>query len=135
MTQHAADIYGTVFKNGTATLMARVLDDQAAPVVCAGIRSAVYSVYLLDDEDADARSAVPGHDRAPLAVGDVVFDQLQTGPPWDASEDPDGYNFRHAPDTSRQPAFPIAGRRYLVEYRLTPVAGGPILVRFRINVI
>ena len=135
MTQHATDIFGTVFKNGTATLMARVLDDQAAPIVCGGIRSAVYSVFLLDDEDADARWAVPGHDRVPLTVGDVIFDQLESGPPWDASEDSAGYNFRHVPDASRQPAFPIAGRRYLVEYRLTPAAGQPILVRFRINVI
>jgi hypothetical protein len=135
MTQHATDIYGTVFKNGTATLMARILNDQTAPIVCGAIRSAAYSVYLLDDEDADARSPVPGHGQVPLAVGDVIFDQLQSGPPWDASEDSEGYNFRHVPDTSRQPAFPIAGRRYLVEYRLTPLAGQPILVRFRINVI
>jgi hypothetical protein len=38
-------------------------------------------------------------------------------------------------DVSLHPAFAIAGRRFLIEYQLTPATGQVILVRFRINVI
>jgi hypothetical protein len=135
MIQHAADIYGTAFKNGAATLMARVVGPNGGPLVRADLVSASYSVYLLDDEDSDARSAVANHGNVALAVADVIRDSLETAPPWDAAADPLGYNFRHAPDVSMHPALSAAGRRYLVEYRLTPAAGQAVIVRFRINVI
>ena len=90
---------------------------------------------MLDDQDADARTVVSGHDGVELTLSDVMFDSLQTDPPWDAEADPDGYNFLHALDVSTHAAFGIAGRRYLVEYRLTPTAGQEILARFRINAI
>ena len=73
------------------------------------------------------------HANAALAVADVVFDTLQTDPIW--TVDATGYNFRHVLDVSAHQAFTVAGRRYLVEYQLTPAAGQMILVRFRINVI
>jgi hypothetical protein len=135
MTQQAADIYGTAFKNGTVTLMARVLGYGGAALQPADIASIVYSIYFLDDQDANARSPVPGHQNVSLAPAGVVADGLQTGAPWDAAADPAGYNFLHTPDVSRQPAFPVAGMRALVEYRLASASGQPILVRFRINVI
>jgi hypothetical protein len=135
MTQHSTDIYGTAFKNGTVTLMARVLGYGGEPLRRADVAAVVYSIYFLDEQDADARSPVPGHQNVSLAPADVVADELQTGAPWDAAADPDGYNFHHTPNVSQHPAFPAAGVRSLVEYRLAPAAGQPILVRFRINVI
>ena len=129
----ASDIYGTAFKNGSAVLLARIVDQGGAYVVPADITAIQYSVYLLDGQNPDSRSAVTGHAGASLVVADVVFDALQTDPIW--TVDAIGYNFRHVLDVSAHPAFAIAGRRYLIEYQLTPTAGQTILVRFRLSVI
>ena len=129
----AGDIHGTALKNGSATLLARIVGADAAPIVRADIDSIHYSVYLLDEDNADARTVVTGHDEVELAVAEVVFDALQTDALWNV--DAEGYDFRHVLDVSANPAFAIAGRRYLVEHRLTPVTGQVILARFRIHVI
>lgn len=129
----ASDIHGTALKNGSATLLARIVGADAADIARADIDSIHYSVYLLDEGDADARTAVAGHDDVELAVADVVFDTLQSDAIW--TVDASGYNFRHELDVSTDPAFAIAGRRYLVEHRLTPAVGQIILARFRIHVI
>jgi hypothetical protein len=129
----AIDIYGTAFKNGSATLMARVVRQTGANISESDISAIHYSVYLLDDQNADSRTAVTGHTNVALAVAGVVFNTLQTDAIW--TVDTTGYNFRHVLDISAQTAFAIAGRRYLIEYRITPTAGQVILVRFRINVI
>jgi hypothetical protein len=129
----ANDIYGAAFKNGSVTLLARVVDQDGNNVVPAGINSVKYTVYLLNDQNADARIAVDGHTGASLSVAGVLFATLQTDALW--TVDATGYNFRHVLDVSAHQAFTLAGRRYLVEYQLTPAAGQVILVRFRINVI
>jgi hypothetical protein len=127
------DIFGTTMKNGTATLMARIVGHDAALATPDDIASVDYSIYLLDDDDPDARSAVTGHDEVSLTVADVLFTSLQTDDRW--TVDTTGYNFRHTIDISSNQAFTIAGRRYLVEYRLTPDEGQVIIARFRVNVI
>ncbi len=127
------DIFGTVFKGGTATLLARIVGNGGEPVVQADIARITYSIYLLDDDDADRRDAVAGHDGVSLDVAAVVFNQLQVDPLW--TVDTVGYNFRHVPDVSAAAAFPTAGRQYLVEYRLDPAAGAVIVARFRVNAI
>jgi hypothetical protein len=129
----AIDIHGTAFKNGSVTLLARVVGAGGENVLPADINAVKYSVYLLDDQDADSRTAVAEHANATLTVADVIFGTLQTDPIW--TVDTTGYNFRHVLDVSAHPAFAVAGRRYLVEYQLTPAVGQMILVRFRINVI
>jgi hypothetical protein len=129
----AADTYGTAFKNGSVTLLARVVGKDGAQILQADIASAKYSVYLLDDQDADSRTAITGHSDVALIVADVIFDTLQNDALW--SVDAIGYNFRHVLDVSANQAFTIAGRRFLVEFELTPSSGQVILVRFRINVI
>jgi len=130
---HASDIFGTVFKNGSATLLARVVGVDGTPVTQADIASAEYSVYLLDHDDPDAATAVGGHEGASIDVSSLIFDTLQTDSVWDVDET--GYNFRHVLDVSANQALAIAGRRYLVEFELTPGSGQVILVRFRLNVI
>ena len=129
----AADLHGTAMKNGSVTLLARIVGAAGANIIRGDIGSIQYSVYLLDDQDADDRTPVTGHTDANLTVADVVFDSLQSDVLWTA--DSLGYNFRHVLDVSSDAAFAIAGRRYLVEYRLTPAVGQVILARFRINVI
>ncbi len=129
----AIDIYGSALKNGSATLLARVVGEDAQPIVQADISAAKYSVYLLDDDDPDSRTAVTGHTDAALVVADLIFNTLQTDDLW--TVDAVGYNLCHVLDISANPAFAIAGRRYLVEFELTPATGQVILVRFRINVI
>ncbi len=129
----ATDIYGTAFKNGSATLLARVIGSDGAAIVRADVASAKYTIYLLDDQDPDSRTAVTGHANVSLTLADVIFNSLQTDALW--TVDGTGYNFRHVLDVSPNQAFTVAGRRFLVEVELTPVSGQVILVRFRINAI
>jgi hypothetical protein len=129
----AEDIHDTVFKDGTSTNMARVVGADGSAVTQADIDSGVYSIYLLDDQDADSRTDVTGHTGVELVVADVIFDTLQTDALW--TLDDAGYNFRHVIDISSAVAFAIAGRNYLVEYTLTPTSGQVILIRFRPKVI
>jgi hypothetical protein len=129
----AIDIHGTVFKNGSVTLLARVVSAGGTNIVPAGINTVTYTVYLLDDQNPDGRTAVDGHTNLTLAVADVLFGALQTDATW--TVDTTGYNFRHVLDVSIHQAFAIAGRRYLVEYLIQPAVGQNIVVRFRINAI
>ncbi len=129
----AADIHGTVFKNGTSTNMARVTGADGTNITQADISSGVYSVYLLDDQNADTRTAVTGHVDGSLTIASVIFDTLQDDAIW--TIDSTGYNFRHTVDISADEAFAIAGRAYLVEYVLTPSSGQVILIRFRVRAI
>ena len=128
----AADIHGTAFRNGSATLMTRVVGSDAEAIVQADLASAEYTVYLLNDQDPDDRTAVTGHTDVALVVADLIFDSLQTDARW--TVDQTGYNFRHELDVSANEAFAAAGR-YLVEFELTPSVGQVILVRFRIHAI
>jgi hypothetical protein len=129
----AIEIHGTAFKNGSVTLLARIVGGEGDPIVQADVSAVKYTVYLLDDQNADSRTAVADHANVALAVAAVIFDTLQTDAIW--TVDATGYNFRHVLDVSVHQAFAVAGRRYLIEYQLTPAVGQMILVRFRINVI
>jgi len=129
----AQDILGTVFKNGSAVFLARVVGGDGTPVTQLDISSAKYSVYLLDEDDPDCAAAVVGHQDVALAVSEVIYDTLQTGGLWD--KDSVGYNFRHVLDLSQGQAFATAGRVYRAVYELTPVSGQVILVRFKVRAI
>jgi hypothetical protein len=129
----AQDIFGTAFKNGSATFLARTVGNDGAHLTPAGVTAVKYSVYLLDDRDPDERTAVEGHSAVSLTVNEVLYGSLQTGALW--TVDSLGYNFKHTLEIAEHPAFAVAGRRYLVEYTLTPAASPAILLRFRVNVI
>ena len=130
---NATDTNGTVFVGGTCALLARVLGFDAEPIQQADLSAIVYTIYQLDDADATARTPVAGHTAVSLAVTDVIFNSLQTDAVW--TTDATGYNFLHVVDITSHPAFTLAQERYLVEYKLTPTSGQPILVRFLISVI
>jgi hypothetical protein len=129
----ASEIHGVVFKNGSATLLARVVGADGSPVTQASIASARYTVYLLDDADADAGAPVAGHTAVAVSVASLVYDSLQKDNLWDV--DDVGYNFKHVLDVSAHPAFAAAGRSYRIVFELTPATGQVVLVRFRVYAI
>lgn len=131
----AVDIVSPVFKNFSATPVARVTKDGAGapPIVQADISAIEYTIYLIDDHDEDNDTAVTGHTAVDLTSekSSIIFDTLQT-PALDArwTRDPTGYNFKHVLDVSTNQAFLVAGRRYRIVYTLTPTSGQEIPVRF-----
>jgi len=129
----AKDIFGTAFKNGSAVLMARIVDASGANVQRAGIAAIEYSVFELDPCRPDNLTAVAGHDGATLVVANVIFNALQTGGLWTVDEV--GYNFRHEINVGTSEAFPKAGAQYQVRYELTPTTGQKPIVRFQLRVI
>lgn len=122
------DIHTTAFKNGTARLCARVYKD-GADIHQADVSTIVYSVFLLDDQDPDARTAINGHSAVSLAAADVFFDTLQS------DSQASNYNFRHVIPIALYAAFTIAGRNYLAEYTIAPAVGEKIILRFRVHVL
>lgn len=129
----AKDIYGTAFKNGTAVLLARIVDSDGNDVQQADVTAVKYSVFEIDPCLPDNLTVVAGHDNVSLSVGDVIYDSLQTGGLW--TVDATGYNFRHEINVSSAEAFPKAGAQYQVRYELTPAAGQRTVVRFQLRVI
>ncbi len=125
----ASDIYGDVFRDNTAFLMARAQNNDATLITQAAVDTIFYTIYLLDDEDADSRDPVANHTGKSVTVADVIFDTLQTDARW--TKDDIGYNFGHQLDISTNNAFAIAGRNYLVEYKLKPDSGQVVMIRFR----
>ena len=129
----AKDIFGTAFKNGSAILMARIVDSTGANVQQSALASIEYSIFELDPCRPDNLVVVAGHDGAELDVEDVVFNSLQTGGLW--TVDAVGYNFRHEIDVSASEAFPKAGVQYQIRYELVPTSGQKTIVRFQLRVI
>ena len=129
-----SELLGTVFRGGTITIMGRVIGDQATPVPLNAIEAVTYSVYLLDSFDVNSRTPVDGHTNVSLVPADVIYYPPVTDDArW--SKDTIGYNFLHTIDVSTNDAFALAGRDYLVEYRLNQVEGQDILIRGRFSVI
>jgi hypothetical protein len=129
----AQDICGTVFRRGTVLLLARVVAEDGRPIHPETIASAEYTIFEVDPEDPEVRRPIAGHTARTLSVGQLLSDRLRTDFPWDVDEV--GYNFRHLLDVAEHPAFPQAGRHYLVEFTLRPSHGQIILVRFRLYAI
>lgn len=129
----AKDIVGSAFKNGSAILMARIVDAAGANVQQAGIAAIKYSIYELDPCQPDSLVAVIGHSNVSLSVESVIYNALQTGGLW--TVDGVGYNFRHEIDVGTSEAFPKAGTQYQVRYELTPATGQKTIVRFQLRVI
>jgi hypothetical protein len=129
----AADIRGTVFKNGAAVLMARIVGLDGDAVVTSDLVDVHYSVFEVNLSDPDSLTTIAGHDNVELTVGDVFYDTLQTGEPW--SVDAVGYNFLHQIDVATNEAFLSAGASYQVRYEVTPVTGQKVVFRFLVRCI
>lgn len=133
---NANDIHGTVYKNRSATLLAKVVGASAAVVTQATIASAKYTAYLLAADPTaapDTADAITGHTDVTVAVASLIYDTLQTDAVW--TKDGTGYNLKHVLDVGTTQLFTIAGRWYLVEFMLTPTSGQIIPVRFRLLTI
>jgi hypothetical protein len=129
----ARDFCGTVFRHGTAVMLARVVDGQGDNVNQASVASARYSIFALEPNELESLTPVEGHENVSLDVEDVIFDVLQTNGGWTVDEV--GYNFRHELDVSTDEAFTGAGRVYQVRYELQPVTGQKLVFRFQLKCI
>jgi hypothetical protein len=125
--------FGAVFQNGSATFLARIVGADGFVVTPSGIAAVKYDVFLLDEQEPDRQTPVPGHTDASLAVGDVIASTLQRDAIW--TKDAIGYNFKHAIDVSSHQAFALSDRQYRVAYQLTPTQGQAIVVRFCVHAI
>lgn len=129
----AAAIECSVHKNGTITMMGRIVNDAGSNINQASVDTVEYTVNLLDADypgNPDTRTAVTGHSAVAVADTACVFDTLQTGAPW--TVDDTGYNFKWTIDIGTQ-AFTIAGRKYMVEWTITPTSGQPIRFDFLVE--
>lgn len=130
-------IQAVALRNSSPVLFARVVDSEGNNITQAALSTITYSVYLLDKdwpEDRDNRTAVSGHSAASVTIATSVFDTLQTDDDrWDV--DTTGYNFRHQIDVSSNACLTVAGRRYLVEYTITPTSGQAIVVQYIVRVL
>ena len=127
----AKDMYGTAFRNGSAVLMARIVDRAGVTIRRSDVLVIVYSIYEVDPCWPENWAAVAGHERVPLPVADVIFDTLQLGDPW--TLDSVGYNFLHELDASEHPPFPRPSTHYEICYRLFPTNGQETIIRFQVR--
>lgn len=127
------DIGGNVFKNASATFLARVLDANGNPLAPSSINSASVTVTALDSSNPNNETAITGFTAVTLTPSAILFASLQIGGLWDA--DSIGYNFAHTLDVSSGQAFATAGLFYRVLYLLNPISGQPIPLRFRVKAV
>lgn len=123
------------FKNGTVTMMARVVGNDDVNITQAVIASAKYTIVALDPDCPDSETPIDGHEDVSLTVADIIFDTLQTDSRWNPKIDTTGYNFLHTPVVAVNEAFPVRGVKYLVKYELTSDAGPVIDVQFLVKCV
>lgn len=116
-------IHATAYERTPIELMDRVKGANGQLITQAAIASVSYEVFeygTREDAEADLNGEQIGT-AATLDPEDVIFDELQNDPPWNADRDPDGYNFRFTlPAASR----PTGGTWHVVQVWLTPTDGG-----------
>ena len=135
MPANAQAQHATVFKNGTATFMARVLGTTGVAIVQADVSTLVYSIWLIDENVPDTDTVVTGHDAASITVSAAVYDALQASDArWDADKLGGGYNFLYTV-TITTAAFTVRGRRYRVRFTFTPASGQKYHVEFVVGVV
>ena len=113
----------TIWEDSGASLMARVVGQDAANITQASLTGIAYKTFDLD-------GLTPGTaiDSGALVVADVVFDTLQTSDSrW--TLDSTGFNFL---DTTAAAAanLPTGDHRYRVEYVFDPASGENFTVVF-----
>lgn len=124
--------YGTVFPNGSAVFLARVVGEYSEVLKRTDLSSAKYTASLVDTVSPELSTPVSGHENAALNLEDVFFNALQTDGTWNA--DTLGYNFRHIPQVHEAPLFTHPHRFYQLDYTfyLTDTARPPVRVQFRV---
>ena len=113
----------TIWEDGGATLMARIVGGAGTTITQATITSIARKTF-------DLNGLTPGtavETSAPV-VASTVFDTYQTDARW--TVDSTGYNFR---DTIAAAIFATGNHRYRVEYAFTPTAGAVFWVVFELQ--
>lgn len=126
-----SDGCGTALENGSAVLMARIVDNTGRTIRRADVAAIEYWIYELDHRLWRGCRVVAGHDGVALNIGDVLFDALQNGGLW--SLDAMGYNFRHAFDVAEDDTLATAGKHFDVRYEFTPKIGQKAIIRFQLG--
>ncbi len=129
----AKDIQGTVFKDATATFMARVESSAGVNLDQAAVATIQYTIREISLVDPGVQRAIIGHENVLLDKTAVIYDVLQNDSTW--TVDATGYNFRHEIDVSQHEAFSQAGEVYQVRYEIVPVVGQKIVFRFCVRCI
>ena len=122
MSALSTAIEGTIWEDGGASLMARVLGHNAAAITQASVSSITYKVF-------DLSSGTPPDQvtSGTLTVSSVVFDTYQTDARW--TKDSTGYNFRWDAPASAFPSWSV----YQIEIKFTPSSGETFFLVFKIT--
>ena len=116
-------IIGVAIEDGGATLLARVVGNDAANITQVSLSSITYKVFKKG-------TTVNIAENSPLTIADVVFDTLQTDAVW--TKDSTGYNFKVATDVLE---LPDGNQIYVFEFKFTPTTGQAFYVLFEINTL
>ena len=127
------DIRKTVFENGSAVLMARIVDRDGVCIRRDQVASIGYSMDELRPHDAPRRKQALKSNYTRLNVDEVFFDSLECGRLW--TVDVAGYNFRHEIHASPDGAFPKLGRLYEIRYAFIPKIGAATIIRFHVRIV
>ena len=129
----AREIRGSAFQGGSAVILARLVDEVDVLLDPVSVESAVYSISEMPAGEWEPRVVSLGHESVAIDVATAVLSTPAVSNGWDV--DSVGYNFRHEIDTTTDPAFPSAGREYLLRYTLTRGGDQPVVFSARIKVI
>ena len=124
------EFHQSVFQNGAAVLLARIVDRDRRPVRPGDVAAIAYSLHAINTAGGWRRRVFAG----PLAVDSVLFHGLQTGREW--SLDTMGYNWRHElclDDHRRVGDLDRRGVGYELRYKLRLTAGAIVPVRFHLR--
>ncbi len=133
MMQQLREVREAVFENGSAVLMARIVDDSGVCIRPDQVAAVGYSIYEVDRCDPDERTVVGGHDCVALDVDEVLLDALETGGLWEV--DVAGYNFCHQILANPDGSFPRLGAEYEIRYVFIPEFGDSVIVRFFVRLV
>jgi hypothetical protein len=115
-------------QNGLAVLMVRIVDHAGVCIRPQMVGEILYSLFELTP---DGSAIVAGHDRVPLAVDEVMFDELQVGGLWDL--DVCGYNFRHEVEFVPGGRYSRNSSLYALVYELTSTSDERSVIDFTIR--
>ncbi len=116
-------IRGVAIEDGGATLLARIVGNDAANINQASISAITYQVFT---KGATVDRAVG----SPLNKTVVIFDALQTDAVW--TVDTTGYNFKYAAVPAE---FPTGNEVSVFEFKFTPTSGEVFFVLYEIDIL
>jgi hypothetical protein len=113
--------------NGTAVLMARIVDHAGVGIHPDMVAAIAYSLCELT---CDGPTVVAGHCRVLLETGEVLH-AMQTDELW--SVDVSGYNFRHELDFVLARSRSRVARHFALVYEFIALGGERSIIHFQIR--